>query len=972
MIPIGTRLLPVILPILMTIALLAVVVSVSVDMLSSVRAFVGAESLWAKGEKEAAYFLNRYAQSRAEADFRNFEKNIAVPLGDRKARLELGKVEPDFAVARQGFIEGRNHPDDVPGMIRLFRRFDKVSFMAKAIEIWSKADDGIGKLVSVAEQLHRRIASHEDDAVGLLHLIDQVNTISRELTPMEEEFSYTLGEAARKAEFILVLTMTFLAMALIVLAIALSYRMFARNEKVEEALRLSEERLSLAVQGSSDGLWDWNMLTGAAYYSPRLIEMVGHDPEQIKPHHDGFLEILHPDDLDTSRRAMRAHLRDHAPYEVEFRLRAKNGEYRWFLSRGQAIRNGQGRAVRMAGSIKDITDRKEADAAISRHAMQQSLIAAFGQLALKNPEADELMAQAVVVTCQGLNVELCRLLVFGSDDHVLERKAASGWNADWASRLIFDAVEETEDRFSIGVRETVIVDDFELERRFRPSSILRAHGVRSSVEMLIRGARGSYAVLGAYSREAAQFTEESANFLRGITNTLASSMDRKVVDDQLLYMAQFDGLTGLANRRLHLDRLSQTIKQAGRTRFPIGVLFVDIDRFKVVNDSLGHSAGDQVLVQVAQRLKANVRSGDMVSRHGGDEFAVTLVDLVNAENAGVVAQKILEALSLPFGVGGQEVHVSASVGISIYPIDGADADTLLRNADTAMYRAKELGRNRYQYFLAQMNERAVARLKIETQLRGALERGEFLLHYQPKVNIASGEISGYEALLRWQHPERGLVSPADFIQILEETGIIIPVGAWVVRKVCEQLKDWQAAGMRLRPVAVNLSARQFDQKNLDAIIGDIVNVTGANPRLLEFELTESMLMSDPEAAVRMLRNIKAFGCRLSVDDFGTGYSSLAYLKRFPLDSLKIDRTFIRDITNNMDDATIGIAIIKLAHSLKLSVVAEGVETEAQLDFLRMHECDEAQGYYFARPMPAADCVRALGDDSWTASSRTSN
>ncbi len=599
------------------------------------------------------------------------------------------------------------------------------------------------------------------------------------------------------------------------------------------------------------------------------------------------------------------------------------------------------------------------EASAAHHATRQGLIAAFGQLALENPEIDELMARAVVVVQQGLETEFCRLLAAGDDDHTLLLKGASGWDAQWSARQRFSAEAETENRFIIGARESMIIDDFSQHGPFKPSDMLVAHGVRSGAEMLICGTHGSYAVLGIYSREVSRFNRESVDFLRGITNTLAAAMDRKVAEERLTFMAQFDPLTGLPNRSLYLDRLWQTITQAGRADGCVGVLFVDLDRFKIVNDTLGHGAGDELLLQVAQRLQAGVRSADTVCRLGGDEFAIALSGLIHADDAGPLAHMIVQDLSRPFTVAGQDVYVSASVGISIFPQDGSDPDTLLRNADTAMYRAKESGRNTHRFFLAQMNERAVERLQIETQLRGALERGEFLLHYQPKVNLGNGQISGFEALLRWQHPERGLVPPADFIAILEDTGLIIPAGDWIVAQVCRQLRQWQAAGLRLRPVAVNLSARQFNQKNLDTAIGHILETSGISPDLLEFELTESMLMSDSEAAVQTLKNMKARGLRLSVDDFGTGYSSLAYLKRFPLDSLKIDRAFIRDVTTDPDDATIAMAIINLAHSLNLNVVAEGVETEAQLSFLKAHACDEMQGYYFARPLPAADCTRAL-------------
>jgi diguanylate cyclase (GGDEF)-like protein len=469
-------------------------------------------------------------------------------------------------------------------------------------------------------------------------------------------------------------------------------------------------------------------------------------------------------------------------------------------------------------------------------------------------------------------------------------------------------------------------------------------------------------VFGVYAKEPNQFAAESVNFLKSVANIVAIAIDRKSVEDKLAHLAQFDTLTGLPNRDLFRDRLAQSLTLARRNDWLSGVMFIDLDRFKAVNDTYGHAIGDKLLQKVALRLRECVRAGDTVGRLGGDEFAIVLSKLVKDDDAALVAKKVISSLVRPFILEGNETYMSASLGIALYPGDGKDSDILLKNADTAMYRAKEQGRNTYRFYLPQMNERAMERLQVETQLRGALERGEFRLHYQPKVNLASGKISGFEALLRWQHPERGLVPPIEFISILEDIGVIVAVGEWVVRTVCEQLNAWHAQGIPLLPIAVNLSARQFQQKNLDSIIGGIINEYGVDPGLLEFELTESLLMNDAEEAVKTLANMKAYGVRLSVDDFGTGYSSLAYLKRFPLDTLKIDRAFVRDVVVDPDDATIALAIINLAHSLQLNVVAEGVENAAQLNFLRERGCEEIQGFYFAQPLPAADCTQALLED----------
>ena len=438
--------------------------------------------------------------------------------------------------------------------------------------------------------------------------------------------------------------------------------------------------------------------------------------------------------------------------------------------------------------------------------------------------------------------------------------------------------------------------------------------------------------------------------------------ERKRAEERLAYLALFDTLTGLPNRHGLNDHLTRMLVEAQRTGGSIGCMIVKLDHFKDVNSIYGRRAGDQLLVEVAERLRRSTRDSDTVGRLGDDEFALVLSNLTRADDAGLIAQKVLDALAPRFDLGGLEIYISANIGIAIYPDYANDPEELLKKSEQAMHDAKEQGRNTFRFYLPRMNERTLKRLQLDASLRGALERKEFLLHYQPKVDLATGVISGLEALLRWQHPEWGLMAPAEFVPILEKTGLIAPVGEWVLRTVCEQIKVWQARRIMVRPVAVNLSAQQFRQADFDAQVRALITKSGVDCRLIELEITESMLMHDPAEAAAMLSRLKRIGVKLSLDDFGTGYSSLAYLKRFPLDALKIDRTFVRDVTVDSDDAAIAVAIINLAHNLKLKVVAEGVETEAQVNFLRSHGCDEMQGYYFARPMSVEDCTKALRED----------
>jgi diguanylate cyclase (GGDEF)-like protein len=420
---------------------------------------------------------------------------------------------------------------------------------------------------------------------------------------------------------------------------------------------------------------------------------------------------------------------------------------------------------------------------------------------------------------------------------------------------------------------------------------------------------------------------------------------------ELNHQAYHDALTDLPNRILFEDRLTQALALAGRNSQLLGTLFLSLDRFKKVHDTLGHALGDRLLQKVAERLTSRAHKGETVARFEGDEFAVLLTQIGGTEDVVEFIFQISEALKLPITLDGHELFVTTSIGISLYPYDGEDAPTLQKNAGSALYRAKEQGGNNYQFYTADMNAKALKRLSMENSLRRALERQQFVLHYQPQVDINSGQIVGMEALIRWQHPELGLVPPIEFIPLAEDTGLIVPIGEWVLRTACAQSRAWQEIGFAPLSLAVNLSARQFQQQNLTKVIARILQETGLNPYYLELELTESSIMKNADSAVRTLTELKEMDIKIAIDDFGTGYSSLGYLKRLPIDTLKIDQSFVRDVTTDPDDAALVMAIITLAHNLRLRVIAEGVETEEQLRFLHLLRCDEWQGYLFSRPLP---------------------
>lgn len=487
------------------------------------------------------------------------------------------------------------------------------------------------------------------------------------------------------------------------------------------------------------------------------------------------------------------------------------------------------------------------------------------------------------------------------------------------------------------------------------------------IRTAVRDGREGTALLRAFRKGGAQFWTElhvapvrdERGAVTHIVGVLNDVTDRIRYQRELEHRSNHDSLTGLANRNLLQDRMEQALHQARRQGASVAILFVDVDRFKQVNDSLGHSGGDCLLREVGERLARCVRAGDTVARLGADEFVLVLADAGEPRKVGAVAQRVLHSVSEPVLVEGYEIVVTASIGIGVHPRDGESAETLLRNAEMAMYQAKRDGPGAFRFYQPQMNERALERLTLERKMRAALEREEFVLHFQPQMELASGRLTGLEALVRWQQADGTLVPPASFIPLAEETGLILPLGNWVLEAACRQNKAWQAAGLAPARMAVNVSARQLHQSDLPRAVERALAETGLDPAHLELELTESMIMREPERVVGVLRELKALGVVIALDDFGTGYSSLAYLKRFPIDRIKIDRSFVRDLEEDPSDATIIRTVIAMSHALGLRVIAEGVESPVQLRHLVQHRCDEAQGYLLSPPLPAGEVQRLL-------------
>jgi diguanylate cyclase (GGDEF)-like protein len=593
-------------------------------------------------------------------------------------------------------------------------------------------------------------------------------------------------------------------------------------------------------------------------------------------------------------------------------------------------------------------------------ARQQREVASFGQLAIEGAGIDELVQEACRIVACVLEIEYG--VIFkpnGEDELVLV--SAIGIEKDRIGRATIPAGHGSHSGYALATGQTTVVDDFDHEDRFEQSDLQKEKDVRSGAVILIKGKGEPFGVLGAASRKPFHFSQEDVDFMQAIANVLANAIERRRTEEQTQHEALHDPLTGLPNRNLFLDRLQHALSVAARRDTTVSVLFLDLDQFKLVNDSLGHAAGDELLAAVAPRLEQALRPGDTVARFGGDEFAVLAEDVGNERGATRIAERIAEALARPFILREREHFVSASIGIAI---GGGNElpEGVIRDADSALYRAKERGRGGYEIFDEVMRSRVIEHMQIENDLRRAIQREELELHYQPVIKLHDGSIVAMEALLRWNHPDRGLVGPLGFIPVAEESRLIVPIGRWVIEQACRQAAAWQELHPDSAPVgvAVNLSARQLADPDLLSHIEGSVRANRINPADLWLELTESTLLDETSFVERTLESLKGLGVRLVLDDFGVGFSSLGYLKRLPLSMIKLDRTFVENLSEGSHDAAIVRAVNQMADTIGIGVVAEGIETEVQLQMAAALGCGFAQGFHFSQPVPAGHIDRLLG------------
>jgi diguanylate cyclase (GGDEF)-like protein/PAS domain S-box-containing protein len=684
---------------------------------------------------------------------------------------------------------------------------------------------------------------------------------------------------------------------------------YQRRSKVIDALRRSQQQLHEAQRLARIGSWEVDIQSSNLYWSEELYRIFEIDPEDGPGDYERFLQTVHPDDRKRVDLAYKNAIESHQSYEIEHRVLTADGRIKQIRERGETIYADDGTPLRSIGTAQDITDirRMESEMSLLGTAFQHSGEA----ILISDHENRILTVNPAFTTLTGYTQEE----VVGRNPSVLSagRNTREDYERMWA------AIQQN------GYWQGEVWDrrkDGGIYPKWLSISVIFADDGNVRYYM-------------------AHFTDISAE---------------RAAEAKLHHMAHHDMLTGLFNRYSLKDRLEHSLAVARRNSGRVALMFIDLDRFKGINDTLGHHVGDELLVEVSQRLHKCVRDSDVVARLGGDEFVIMLTGLEHSSSAATIAEKVLSSVGEPYSIGPHLLYTTPSIGIAIYPMDGNDSEALMKNADAAMYHAKNAGRNNFQFFDAKMNEAALERLGIEHALRLALGREEFRLHFQPVIDIRTGRVASVEALIRWQHPEKGLLAPGLFIGVAEETGLIQPIGEWVFWAACRQLADFRAAGIPDVKMGINISAIQMRSSDLALLAKGGITAHSLAPGDLIFEITESVAMAQPDETVRVLDVLHDMGVTLALDDFGTGYSSLSYLRMFPLDKLKLDRSFVEEIGQDIDGQVICDATIGLAQNLGLQLIAEGVETEEQLDYLKARGCNLVQGYLFSRPIPGDEVM----------------
>ncbi len=728
--------------------------------------------------------------------------------------------------------------------------------------------------------------------------------------------------------------------------------------RVDESLKKIRSELVTAQKIAHLGSWEWDLVSGNINWSDELYRIYALPAQSLVITYATILSYVHSDDRENIMTAIYTALDSRTPFSIDHRIVRADGLTRTVHLSGESIMDAEGKTTRMLGTTQDITERvrTEQELRLLKNITlaiggAQDLHAALAIVLQKVCESTEwILGQAWLPDVEGKYLE-CSPAWFAGVEGLEGIRAVS-------HRTKFTSGQGLPGRVWLR-KAPVWILDVTQDPNFPRASAAATVGLKAAFGIPVLSNDEVVAILEFFVREPRAEDERLAQLMSAIAVHLGTVIQRKRSEERLNYMAHHDALTDLPNRVLLHDRLQSILVDADRHDRLAAVLFLDIDNFKTINDTLGHEMGDSLLKAVAKRLQECVRAGDTVARLGGDEFSVILAEVRHVDDVARVVKKILDTVAEPYQISGKELFVTTSIGITLFPFDENTPDGLLKNADVAMYRAKEAGRNTYCYYTAEMNTRAHERLRIETSLRHALEREELFLHYQPQIDLKDGHLTGVEALIRWHHPELGQISPAEFIPAAEETGLIGAIGEWVLQTACKQNKAWQEAGLPPMQVTVNVSGWQLKRQNLVGLVKRILKETQLAPEYLGLELTESMLIDNVAQTVAMMDELYTLGIRFSIDDFGTGYSSLSYLRRFSIDTLKMDQSFVRGIPANDEDAAIAKAIIVMAHSLGMKTLAEGVETVEQMVFMQTHACDVAQGYYYSPPLSADAVVQYL-------------
>ncbi|MES2103033.1 MAG: EAL domain-containing protein [Pseudomonadota bacterium] len=909
----------VLLPLTVVVILITTFAAISVNVMSVLRAYVGGESYWSKGQKDAVFALERYAVTGAEPDYRRFLEKIDVPLGDRRARLEMNKDHPDQAVLREGFLAGGIAEEDIASMVWLYRNFKNSYLFRSAISYWEQGDQYILQLSEIAERLRKLEQAGQRGSGAASATIAELQAIDSLLAPIADGYALAIGESSRQVKNLLLIALVASALLLLFACNWYSRRSFIRSDRLQAQLRQSEERLSLGFEGSNAGLWDWDIVKGQVYYSPWINQQLGYSKGEFSSSPDDFVALVHPDDRAAALEALRRHLITNTVYDVEFRLKTTSGEYLWCKSRAQAVRNADGIAVRMVGSLIDVTDRKLAEAK------------AFAEKELAEVTLASI-ADAVITTDNLGRISYCnkiaeQMLGLSREDMLMQP---------------FDTVCKIFDE-----KNHEQVPDF-LEQVLWPDA-----GSETTNDLYLLGVDGSNIPI---DRSIAPIRNADSNVI-GIVIVLHDVSEVRRHAAQLSYQATHDELTGILNRREFERRLNELLAKEPLDDKPEehAVMYLDLDRFKIINDTSGHAAGDELIRQVSHMLKHRLRDGDMVGRLGGDEFGVVLTHCSRADACRLADALRQSVADIRFVWNGRTFAIGVSVGLVVLNPALVTLKEVMKAADAACYMAKEKGRNRIHLFSDDDEDLSVRHNEMEwvSRIKAALDQDRFCLHTQKIMSLHPDAEAGgehVEVLLRMLDEGGKIIPPMAFIPAAERFDLMPQIDRWVIRKSFSALAVLsKEQGTKIDTWAINLSGASVgDDRLLDYII-DQQQLFGIPFSMICFEITETAAIANLQKAVGLINRLRGLGCRFALDDFGVGMSSFSYLKHLPVDYLKIDGSFIMEIVDSPTDRAMVESINQIAHVMGKQTIAEFVENDAIIACLKTIGVDFVQGYGVGRP-----------------------